>query len=52
VAEAALAHTVGNAVVRAYQRGDVFEKRRHLMDAWGAYVTAEHSGAVPLAEVG
>jgi integrase len=37
VAEMALAHVVGDAVERAYQRGDVFEKRRRLMEAWGQH---------------
>ncbi|ORE88184.1 integrase family protein [Aurantimonas sp. 22II-16-19i] len=37
VAEAALAHSVGDAVERAYRRGDALEKRRRLMDAWARY---------------
>ena len=37
VAEAALAHTVGNKVEAAYRRGDLFEKRRKLMDVWALY---------------
>jgi integrase len=37
VIEAALAHLVGDATERAYQRGDLFEKRRRLMDGWAAY---------------
>lgn len=37
VAEAALAHTNPNEVEAAYQRGSMIEKRRRLMDAWGAY---------------
>ena len=37
LAEAALAHILGNATERAYQRGDLFEKRRKLMDAWVGY---------------
>jgi integrase len=37
VIEAALAHVVGDETERAYQRGDLFEKRRQLMTAWGAY---------------
>jgi integrase len=37
-AEAALAHTVGDATERAYRRGDALEKRRKLMDAWASYV--------------
>lgn len=34
VAEMALAHAVGNKVESAYRRGDLFDKRRKLMDAW------------------
>jgi integrase len=37
LAEAALAHIVGNAVERAYQRGDLFEKRRQLMQKWAEF---------------
>ena len=37
VAEMALAHAIPNAVEAAYRRGDLFEKRRKLMDAWAAY---------------
>lgn len=37
VAEAALAHIVSNQVEAAYRRGDLFEKRRKLMDAWNVY---------------
>jgi integrase len=37
VAEAALAHTVGNKVEAAYRRSDLFEKRRALMQQWGSY---------------
>lgn len=37
VAEAALAHTVGNSAELAYRRGDAFEKRRVLMEDWGTY---------------
>lgn len=36
-AEAALAHQNRNEVERAYQRGALLEKRRKLMEAWGAY---------------
>lgn len=37
VAEAALAHNVGDATERAYRRGDALEKRRDLMAAWARY---------------
>jgi hypothetical protein len=33
IAEAALAHVVGDATERAYRRGDALEKRRELMAA-------------------
>jgi integrase len=39
VVEQALAHIIGNAVEAAYRRGDLFEKRRRLMDDWAAYCT-------------
>ncbi len=34
--EMALAHTVSNKVEAAYRRGDMFERRRRLMDDWAA----------------
>jgi len=37
LAEAALAHNVGDATERAYRRGDALEKRRKLMEAWAGY---------------
>ncbi len=37
VAEMALAHAVRNQVEAAYRRGDLFEKRRQLMQAWSAF---------------
>ena len=40
-AEHALAHVTGNSVSRCYARSDLFDRRRELMDAWGAYLTAE-----------
>ena len=39
VAEAALAHKVGNEVERAYRRSDALEKRRKLMQAWADYLS-------------
>jgi integrase len=35
--EMALAHAVGNKVEAAYRRGDLFEKRRRLMNDWAAF---------------
>lgn len=37
VCEMALAHTIGNKVEAAYRRGDMFEKRRKLMNDWAAH---------------
>jgi integrase len=37
VREMALAHAVGDKVEAAYRRGDLFEKRRQLAEAWAAY---------------
>lgn len=37
VAEAALAHTVRNQAEAAYRRGDLFEKRRALMEDWAKF---------------
>jgi len=41
VCEAALAHTL-QGVEAAYRRSDALEKRRALMQAWGAYLTEKH----------
>jgi integrase len=37
VCEQALGHAISSAVERAYQRGDLFVKRRRLMQAWAEY---------------
>jgi integrase len=41
VVEQALAHTISNKVERAYRRGDLFEKRRKLMQAWASYCMSQ-----------
>jgi integrase len=46
IAEAALAHLVGDAVERAYRRGDALEKRRALMDAWALFCGTKPSAKV------
>ena len=38
VAEMALAHSIRNRVEAAYRRGDLFEKRRQLMQDWADFV--------------
>jgi integrase len=37
VCEMALAHVIGNKAEAAYRRGDLFEKRRRLMDDWASF---------------
>jgi integrase len=46
VAERALAHAVGNDVERAYNRGQLLEKRRRLMEDWAAFCAAPPRGEV------
>jgi integrase len=45
VAEMALAHVIENKVEAAYRRGDLFEKRRRLMDAWADHLDRLKAGA-------
>jgi hypothetical protein len=49
VAEAALAHAVGDATERAYRRGDALMKRRELMDVWAAFLAGgAEANVVPI----
>ncbi|MDX0777335.1 DUF4102 domain-containing protein [Sinorhizobium medicae] len=41
IAEAALAHSVGNEVEQAYRRGSALEKRRSLMNDWAKYIQCD-----------
>jgi integrase len=43
VAEMALAHTISDKVEAAYRRGDLFDKRRQMMDAWALYCEADRT---------
>ena len=48
-----LAHTISNAVVRAYKRTDFFDKRRKLMNDWARLVSKpipENANIVPIRE--
>jgi integrase len=38
VCEMALAHVVSDKVEAAYRRGDLFEKRRRLMEDWASFL--------------
>lgn len=49
LAEAALAHAIGNKTEAAYRRGNLLEKRRRLMDAWGTYCEGATDSIVQLA---
>ena len=40
MAEIALAHRVGSSVEQAYRRGDMLEKRREMMQAWGEFLSS------------
>jgi integrase len=48
VCEMALAHVVESNTEAAYRRGDLFEKRRKLMEAWASFVTREQGKVVRL----
>lgn len=38
IAEAALAHVIGDKTEAAYRRSDALERRRHLMTSWEMYL--------------
>ena len=40
IVEASLAHTIGGKVEQAYRRGDMFEKRRRLMQQWATFCSS------------
>jgi integrase len=46
VCEAALAHAITNKAEAAYRRGDLFDKRRKLMEAWAHYCSTTKSGKI------
>jgi len=39
IIEAALSHTIGSAVEKAYRRGEALGKRRLLLESWGEFCT-------------
>lgn len=47
LAEAALAHTIGDKVEAAYRRSDALERRRELMDAWARFLDGETATVIP-----
>ena len=53
--ELSLAHSIGAATEQAYRRGDMFDKRRKLLEAWGAYGTSpagQSDNVVPIQSKG
>jgi integrase len=48
VAEAALAHIVGDKTEAAYRRGDLFVKRREMMEAWASFSDLTQKISLPL----
>ncbi|WP_101341869.1 tyrosine-type recombinase/integrase [Cereibacter azotoformans] len=46
MAEIALAHEVGSEVERAYQRSDMIERRRAMMDRWADFLAGRDRGVV------
>ncbi len=46
VCEAALAHAIENKAEAAYRRGDLFDKRRKLMEAWAVYCATPKASKV------
>jgi integrase len=51
VCEMALAHSVANDTEKAYQRGDLFEKRRNLMNAWAKYCETKPQAVASVASI-
>jgi integrase len=52
VSEMALAHAVKDKTEAAYRRGDLFEKRRKLMDAWATYCGKPSTTVSDVVEIG
>jgi len=48
VAEMALAHAIENKVEAAYRRGDLFEKRCKMMQAWANYITLQPADVITI----
>lgn len=52
VSEQALAHAIGDKVEAAYRRGDLFEKRKKLMQQWATFLERQRASAtvIPMDE--
>ena len=51
VAEMALAHPIENKVERAYRRGDLFDKRRRLMDDWATFCDSDGAASAKVTPI-
>jgi integrase len=52
VAEMALAHTIGDKTEAAYRRGDLFDKRRRLMEAWAKHCATVVKPGAKVVDIG
>ncbi|KHF24520.1 integrase [Solemya velum gill symbiont] len=54
IAETALAHVIKNKAEAAYQRGDLLERRRRLMEAWEGHLlaTSNNADVIPILKEG
>lgn len=50
VVEASLAHAIVNRAGALYRRGDLLEKRRSLMDAWGDFCISGQRSDIAMAK--
>jgi hypothetical protein len=48
LAEPCLMHSVGSAVYQAYQRSDLFEKRRYIMRDWNDTVFIRRENTIAI----
>jgi integrase len=51
VAEAALAHSVPDAVIAAYKRTNFFELRKQLMNDWAAFATSDPAQSADVIDI-
>ena len=49
--ELSLAHSPGNQVEKAYRRGDLFDKRRRLMEEWARYCSSPELAAAEVVAI-
>jgi hypothetical protein len=52
LAEAALAHSIKDKTEAAYRRGNLLDKRRQLMSAWGKFTDSNVSEGVIVGRIG